>query len=184
MKGFLLTVLELAVLVAIILFVVAEPAMLDHAVGTPDADERFLMAAWEGDAELVEEALADGASVHARSDNGSTAMLHAAWGGHAALVERLIALGTDVNAGNNNGVTPLMSAASSDHDEVVRILLAHGADPRIRTHVAPIDTFDVAATRSAKRTQVLLRQWEPPSHPRIFSRPADTWTPEPVDARR
>ena len=164
MKAFLIAALELAVLAGIVVVVSIQPAALDRVLGMPSAHDRLLNAAAEGDEFLVDQALADGASIQARSADGSTALTHAAWCGHAALVERLIALGIDVNGGDNNGVTPLMYAALNDHDQVVRFLLARGGDPRVRASYAPLDAFDMAEKRMATRTLAVLHEWEQGAH--------------------
>ena len=176
--------LELALLVGIVVAVLYQSAALDWAVGVPSVDERSLNAAWDGDEFLVDQALADGASIQARSADGSTALTCAAWAGHAALVERLIALGIDVNGGDNNGITPLMYAASNDHDHVVRILLAHGADPRTRASSGPFDAFDMAETRMATQTLAVLREWEQGAHETAGAPAARDQPRAPADAPR
>jgi ankyrin repeat protein len=164
MKGLFTAMSEFAVLVGIVAAVLYLSPALDRAAGMPSADERFLNAAWDGDEFLVDQALADGASIHARSADGSSALTYAAWAGHAALVERLIALGVNVNGGDNNGITPLMYAASNDHGQIVRMLLTHGADPRTRASCGPFDAFNLAENRTAERTLAVLREWEQDAH--------------------
>ena len=160
MRAYLLAVVELAILAAVAVVVAVQPAMLDRVMGMPSPDERFLTAAWTGDDQLVDEALADGGSLRARAGDGSNALHFAAWSGRAQLVEWLIAQGLDVNERNNNGWTPLMYASSHDHDRVVRVLLAHGADPAIAVDAAGSDTFDVATNAQATRTRAALREWK------------------------
>jgi len=184
MKAFLIAALELAVLVGIVVVVSIQPAALDWTLGLPSAHDRFLNAAWEGDEFLVDQALADGASIQTRSADGSTGLTYAAWAGHSGLVERLIALGIDVNGGNNNGITPLMYAASNDHDQVVRTLLAHGGDPRMRASCGPFDAFDMAEKRMATRTLAVLYEWEQGAHETAGAPAAQDSPRAPADAPR
>jgi ankyrin repeat protein len=160
MKACFVAVLELAILVAMTVVVAKQPATLDDLMGMPSPDERLLTAAWAGDPQLVDEALADGASLNARAENGSNVLTCAAWSGQSPMVARLIAEGAEVNSSTDAGWTPLMYAAASDHVGVVRVLLAHGADPYAAIGAEGFNTFEVAATARATQTQELLRDWE------------------------
>jgi hypothetical protein len=184
MKAFFIALLELALLVGIVAAVLYHSAVLDWAVGMPSADERLLNAAWDGDELLVDQALDDGASIQARSVDGSSALNYAAWGGHAALVERLIALGIDVNSGDHNGITPLMYAASNDHDQVAQILLKHGADPRRQASCGPFDAFSMAEKRRGARTLAVLHQWEQRAQEAARAFPAQDQPRVPAGAAR
>lgn len=165
MKACLLVVFEMTVLVAMMVAIAVQPAMLDRVMGMPSPNERLLTAASAGDQQLVDEALADGASLNARSAGDESNVLHfAAQLGHVSLVQEFIAQGVDVNERNSNGWTPLMFAASNDQAPVVRVLLAHGADPRIRASYAPFDVFHMAEQRMTTRTLVVLREWEQGAH--------------------
>ena len=184
MKALFTAVSELAVLVGMVVAVLYLSTALDWSAGMPSPDERFLQAAWDGDELLLDQALADGASIRARAADGSTALTYAAWAGHAALVERLIALGINIDGGDNNGITPLMFAASNDHDEIVRILLAHGADPRAQASCGPFDAFNLAERPTAKRTLAVLHAWEQGAHAAAGAPAAHDRSRSPSDAAR
>ena len=66
MKALFTAVSELAVLVGMVVAVLYLSTALDWSAGMPSPDERFLQAAWDGDELLLDQALADGASIQAR----------------------------------------------------------------------------------------------------------------------
>ena len=55
-------------------------------------------AANEGNIEAVKKALADGANVNAKDEDGETSLHRAAWSGLKEIAELLISNGSDVNA--------------------------------------------------------------------------------------
>src|SRR5579863_6465504 len=90
----------------------------------------LLKAAKIGDLNGVVVALADGADVNARDDDGGDlALHHAINSGHLALVEFLIARGANVNAGNSWHRTPLHLASANGQTEIVQLLVKNGANP-------------------------------------------------------
>ena len=105
-------------------------AALPHAVLAQDVsvNVRMLAAARAGDQAAVVRALADGASVNARTRIGETALVMALKNEQPALAMDMINAGTDVNLAAVNGVTPLMAAAHAGETDVARLLLAKGAD--------------------------------------------------------
>lgn len=114
----------------------------DHALAT---------AAHRGDACLLRELLAAGATVDLKGETNATPLMMAARrethymrslvegasarrqarssdSGHVKCAEALIAAGADVQVKDDDGVTPLMCAAGDDGDEMVKVLLAAGAE--------------------------------------------------------
>jgi ankyrin repeat protein len=89
---------------------------------------RLLASARAGDQAGVARAIADGASVNARSRVGESALVIALKNDKPALAMDMINAGTDVNLAAANGVTPLMAAAHAGQTDIVRALLAKGAD--------------------------------------------------------
>jgi ankyrin repeat protein len=71
--------------------------------------------------------LSAGATVDARDDKGSTALIKNAWDPEIAAI--LLQHGADINASNKEGWTPLFSASSAD---LVCFLLQHGANLSFR----------------------------------------------------
>ena len=82
-------------------------------------------AARTGRIETVKQAIADGADVNAKSDDGSTPLLHAVSFNENEIAELLIDKGADINVKDDTGLTPLHIAKS---DELFELLIANGAD--------------------------------------------------------
>lgn len=95
-------------------------------------NDLLLMAAKNGDVQVLVALLQRGADVDARNEDEETALLVAADHGHLEAVAVLLQHGADVNAPDFQGYTPLMAAASSRVPEIVALLLERGADTRPR----------------------------------------------------
>lgn len=93
--------------------------------GNPEAALRD--AAWNGDPAEAQKAIARGASVHATSHNGNTALHTVALRGHLDVARLLIGCGARLDCLNEDGFTPLMNAIRGNHRLVVEYLLEAGA---------------------------------------------------------
>lgn len=71
---------------------------------------------------------APGVNIHAKDQDGFTALHWAAWSGMPHSAAMLIKAGLDINEKEANGYTPLMLAAMRGDDSVVKMLLQLGAD--------------------------------------------------------
>ncbi len=71
---------------------------------------------------------APGVNIHAKDQDGFTALHWAAWSGMPHSVAMLVNAGLDINEKEANGYTPLMLAAMRGDDVVVKALLQLGAD--------------------------------------------------------
>lgn len=71
---------------------------------------------------------APGVNIHAKDQDGFTALHWAAWSGMPHSVALLAKAGLDINEKEANGYTPLMLAAMRGDDAVVKVLLQLGAD--------------------------------------------------------
>ena len=69
-----------------------------------------------------------GVNIHAKDQDGFTALHWAAWSGMPHSAAMLIKAGLDINEKEGNGYTPLMLAAMRGDDTVVKMLLQLGAD--------------------------------------------------------
>ena len=104
-------------------------------------------AAYEGQKEIVELLITNGADVNLRSGmvvktkdgsegnkmaqeimNNRTPLDMAILREHTEIAELLIAKGTDVNAKSNRGYTPLHEASKKEKTEIIELLIAKGAD--------------------------------------------------------
>ena len=97
-------------------------------------DQDLLDATRDGDGAAVVQALAAGADVNTRYNDGWTALMEAAWRGHTAIATQLLAAGADVNASNNDDWTVLMLAVWRGHAAIATQLLAAGADVHTRNN--------------------------------------------------
>jgi len=96
------------------------------------ANENLLKYSQVGDFENVKIALEEGADVHAKNENGYTALLVTAWGGNTDVAKLLIEKGADVNVKGNDDWTPLMYAAQEGHTEIVKLLIENNADVNVK----------------------------------------------------
>ncbi len=104
-------------------------AVLLVGCGPQPPDISIHDAAGEGNIEAVNQHIAAGTDLNAKSDGDGWTPLHfAAFGGHKEIAELLIGSGAEVNAKGLGGYTPLLHAAYSGHKEVAELLIAKGAD--------------------------------------------------------
>lgn len=92
----------------------------------------LVVAASEGQADIVALLVGNGVSANATGRNGNSPLLMAAANGHAATVQRLLAAGATANATGAFGNTALIVATRNGHAPVVKLLLAAGANRQLR----------------------------------------------------
>ena len=90
------------------------------------------MAALNGDAEMVEALLREGAELDQADSSGATPLYAAAANGHTSTVELLLSEGAAVDAARLDGNTALHAASARCSPQIVQILLAAGADRELR----------------------------------------------------
>jgi len=88
-------------------------------------------AAMGNDIQKVNELIAQGADVNAKSRDGLTPLQCAVWNGHVGLVMLLIEKGADVNEKLDNNETALSIAQSKSspyypRDEIIKLLIQAG----------------------------------------------------------
>jgi ankyrin repeat protein len=123
-----------------------------HTQGLADAEAPaahgntpLMIAAWRGEAAIVEALLAHGVSLSTVNGDGNNALWLACVSNKAELVRRLAQAGMPVDHQNSTGATSLMYAASSGKPAIVQALLALGADPQLRTQ-DDFSALDMAST--------------------------------------
>ncbi|EQC31599.1 hypothetical protein SDRG_10769 [Saprolegnia diclina VS20] len=100
-----------------------------------DGFSALMIAAAEGNSEVVLELLRLGADANLRTFELKSAALHfAAKNGDPVIVEEMCNHTKQIDFWNVNADTPLVWACIEGRDEAVRILLDHGADPRVKNH--------------------------------------------------
>lgn len=101
----------------------------------PEGSTALILAAAEGNLEIVEILLAAGANVNERNDGGFTALMAATGASNVEIMRVLLNSGADVNSYSKEGQTALSIAINggfTDGTEVIRLLIAAGARPYIR----------------------------------------------------
>ncbi len=91
-------------------------------VGCGNPNDVLIQAVKDGNSKGIRKAIADGADVNAKDQEGRTSLFSAK---KKKIAELLISKGADVNAKMKGGWTPLHSTTSS---EVIEVLIAKGAD--------------------------------------------------------
>ena len=127
-------------------------AAWDYAPGNLDTPglhglTPLMRAALQGQREIVRELLNLGVDIHARNDDGNTALWLACVSRDADIVRDLIATGIELDNRNDAGSTALMYTASSDRPELLELLLEAGADPQVR-NFDDMRAVELAASRA------------------------------------
>lgn len=93
---------------------------------------RLMLAAGAGDRVAVEQALAIGEPVNAKSEERWTPLHFAVMSGSTDVIELLLGRGADINAMSDYLWTPLHVGVEQGKTPVVQVLVEHGADLDIR----------------------------------------------------
>jgi uncharacterized protein len=102
----------------------------------------LLLAAKNGNVEVMDPLIKAGADINGKTSNGTTALMFAAAAGNADAVNVLIDRGADVNAAEPiRGLTAVMFAAASDRAPIVALLAKHGADLRAATRTIDLNAM-------------------------------------------
>jgi hypothetical protein len=103
------------------------PDYLADRIGTG-----LMIAAWEGNIELMTLFVSRGANVNRTNANGEQALMFAAWRGHLDATRWLLDRGAQLN---RRGLewTALHYAVFAGHDQVAQLLLERGADINARS---------------------------------------------------
>ncbi|CAD7704997.1 unnamed protein product [Ostreobium quekettii] len=105
-------------------------------------------AARNGSAEIVAQALKDGAHVDYRNGaHNDTPLAVAAFYGHLKVVNVLLTSGADLEAADDNGLTVLIGASQEGHALVVAALLVAGADPNATAPSSGVSPISAAALK-------------------------------------
>jgi ankyrin repeat protein len=128
-------------------FLLDHKANLEARSRSPGGDTPLLVAARQGDKEMVELLLNRGADVGAtvtqsrfdprlfgEQPGGNTALHYAAEHGYKSVAEVLLAHGANVDAQSIARRTPLHLAAQKGFKAVAELLLAHGANPNLKDY--------------------------------------------------
>ena len=98
-----------------------------NAKETEKGDTALHYAAVDGNTEIANILVANGADINMKDNDGNTALHRAVLMDYKEMVKLLIAAGADINAQCNYGWTPLQIAATYGPESVARVLLENGA---------------------------------------------------------
>jgi ankyrin repeat protein len=106
--------------------------------GRPDVNDKdkygataLIDASLQGQKEIVELLILEGADLNARDNQGNTALMNAALRGHIEIVELLITNGADVSLKDKSGNTALIESAKYAREsacEIITLLKDNGAN--------------------------------------------------------
>lgn len=126
------------------------------AIAAESSDSRLLEAARAQDVKTVRAVLSQKADVHARSSDGSTALLWLAHWNDADTADLLLRAGADANTANDFGMTPLSQACTNGSAEFVRLLLKSGANPNTAIATGETPLMTCAKTGSVDAVRLLI----------------------------
>lgn len=109
-----------------------EAGMPVNSIRTTDGWTPLIAACFYKKTDIVEQLLAQQATVNIRDKYGKTPLMYAAAMGAEDIVGLLLAAGADPNIQDINGRTALMEAYSKNQAKIAEILKAAGADPNLR----------------------------------------------------
>lgn len=109
-------------------------------------ENAMMLAALNGDTDLVKALIAKGAEVNKK---GWAPLHYAAANGHDDTVQLLLDNSAYIDAGSPNGTTPLMMAARGNHLSTVKVLLDAGADSHVKNQIG-LTALDFAKRYHAK----------------------------------
>lgn len=102
--------------------------MTSHAWG---ADNELSLAAYEGNLDLVTEAIENGANVNTVNSYNASLLLLASIKGHLNIVKYLLSKGASVEIYNKQGMGPLYASCMFGHTETAQLLLMNNANPNV-----------------------------------------------------
>jgi ankyrin repeat protein len=152
-----LRIIRFAVILAMALPVFYAPALVDWMIERPSPNVRLYAAIGSRDLAAFDAAVAEGASVHARTEDGSFPLIDAAGLGQIAMVKRMLAADVDLDATEAHGMTAVMCAALQDRVEVIELLVRHGANVSSRDHRSRTALDLANESGSTRAAEVLLR---------------------------
>jgi len=101
---------------------------VDPNIVNEDGDTPIIVAAANGNRDIVETLCSAGADINYKSPKGHSAIDRAAFNGHELIVDYLIMHGADINTSNDNLETPLTIAIGCGHKKVAKLLIEKGAN--------------------------------------------------------
>jgi len=130
----------------------------DPQLNLPDQNGRtpLNLASTQGDVEIMDALIANGARVNQLSQDGWTSLHLASENGYLVAVQHLVEKGAKLDIPIQNGDTPLHLAAALGHPEVVRYLIRRGAQVDQLNHAGRSSLHLASMNGRADVVKVLL----------------------------
>lgn len=94
-----------------------------------DKTSPLLIAAKQGNVDMVSLLLQYNVDVNTADENGNTALIEACSNGNVEIVKKLLEANADTEKQNIDGHTAIMTASETGNPKIVLLLLKHGANP-------------------------------------------------------
>lgn len=104
------------------------PPKTSDPAAKPLDQKAFFEASFDGNLEVVRDAIARGTDVNQTDPDSRTALMLACFNGHTKICRLLIETKAEIDLRDSTGRTALMYAASGPHEELVSLLVEHKAD--------------------------------------------------------
>lgn len=105
----------------------SEPSLVHSRINGENNERPLHWACLNGDPEVVNFLIRNGAEVNTRDAQGMTPLHWAAWQGQIEAAKILVKFGAEVNAKNISNHTPLDRAIFDNHSDMVKYLRSIGA---------------------------------------------------------
>jgi ankyrin repeat protein len=128
----------------------------DPNQSTADGKSALMLAAQQGDADMVARLIAAGADINATNPNGGTPLMYASLGGNPEVTAQLLAAGARPGEKAKLGWTALAVAAVKGRTDVIRVLLEAGADQQVQDTYGWTPLMRAADSRRLEVVRVLL----------------------------
>ncbi|GAA5505184.1 hypothetical protein Rcae01_00625 [Novipirellula caenicola] len=121
------------------------------------SDDAYLMAALDGNMQVIEMAIKSGTEIGVKNERGHNALHLAAYNGHDEVVKFLLRNKFDINERDSEGKSALIHAASGDFPKTVELLIDNGADVNLKDETEGFTALMMAAAEGQmKVVEVLL----------------------------
>jgi ankyrin repeat protein len=124
--------------------------------GLQPLERELQQAAFDGNADAVQQLVASGTRVDAADSEGHTALMWSAFNGHTPVVRYLLDKGANLQAKDKFDRTPLMYACTGPNDETVKLLLSKGASPNRQDKPERFTPLMFAAAEGQLKVVLLL----------------------------
>ncbi|EMI15625.1 ankyrin repeat-containing protein [Rhodopirellula maiorica SM1] len=109
------------------------------------SDDAFLMAAHDGNMQVIEMAIKSGTEIDVKNERGHNALHLSAYNGHSEIVKFFLQNKIDINERDSEGKSALIHAASGDFPETVELLIDNGADVNLKDETEGFTALMMAA---------------------------------------